>query len=181
MADRCNDCNTTLPTGSLILTFMRNRRAQPARVLRGRTSWCVVLVAALLNAFTPVFAYAIGQPLHELAAGAPDAGVRAVLAQHSPAVDHAGAHAGHTIHVTHVHGTQGGPAGTAKTGPGPEPTAPHCPYCLDFAAGAPLAPAMPVVPAAQPGHAPLPLAAPSQPAVRPSLRLAAPRGPPAAA
>ncbi|HSV19427.1 MAG TPA: hypothetical protein VLR71_13510 [Casimicrobiaceae bacterium] len=160
---------------------MPNRRARPARVLRGRTSWCVVLVAALLNALTPVFAYAIGQPLHELAGGAP-AGVRAVLAQDRAALHHAGMHAGHAGHVARVdRAHDDSRADSPHAVPAPEPAAAHCPYCLDFAAGAPLAPAVAVMPTAQAGHAPLPVAAPPQPAVRPSVRLAAPRGPPATA
>jgi hypothetical protein len=145
-----------------------------SRSRRGRTAWCLALLAALLNAFAPVFAYAIGQPLHELAGGHPGGGARAVLAHHaSPLLDHAGMHMGPAAHA------HAGHHDARHADPG-EPSAPHCPYCLDFAAGAPLAASVPVIAAVQPGHPPLPLALPKLVAARPSLRLASSRGPPVA-
>jgi len=131
--------------------------------MRSRPSWCIALVAAFLNALAPVFAYAIGQPLHELAGGRPGGGARAVLAQ----MHHAGMHAQH-VHDAH------------HAMPADEPTAPHCPYCLDFAAGAALGTSVPVIAAAQPDPPPLPASVPARVSARPSLRLASPRGPPLA-
>ena len=163
---------------------MRNRRLAP--VVRRRTSWCVALVAALLNALAPVFAYAIGQPLHELAGGRPGGGARALLAAH--AMHHAGmpadptqAGSGHTGHAGHVHEGQVH-AGSAipPSAAGSQDTPPHCPYCLDFAAGAALGSTVPVSVAAQPGHPPLPVITPARVAARASLRLPASRGPPLA-
>lgn len=160
---------------------MRKRGLAPA--VRRRTSWRVALVAALLNALAPVFAYAIGQPLHELAGGRPGGGARAVLAAH--AMHHAGMAGGHT-HAGHVHAgstTPEGAAGSQETSEGAagsQETPPHCPYCLDFAAGAALGSTVPVSVAARPGHPPLPLIAPARVAARASLRLPASRGPPLA-
>jgi hypothetical protein len=77
------------------------------------------------------------------------------------------------VHAQHMHGAH-------HAAPVDEPIAPHCPYCLDFAAGAALGSTVPVIPAAQDGHPPLPAVAPVRVSVRPSLRLASPRGPPRA-
>ena len=150
------------------------------RTPRRRAAWCLAVIAALLNALAPVFAYAIGQPLHELAGGRPGGGTRAVLAAAA-----AGAHAVHDGHESHVHAAHAGMAhaghlqADAADDPG-EHAAPHCPYCLDFAAGAPLGTSAPVILAAQDGHAPLPATQPARVAARSSLRLASPRGPPRA-
>ena len=148
------------------------------RSLRRPSTLLLVFVAAALNVLAPVFAYAIGQPLHELAGGRPGGGARAVLAHHA---SHDGsAHAAHhhgdatpAHHDAQSHDAQSHDADSA-------PSTPHCPYCLDFAAGAALGgtPHLDVV--AQPGHAPLAEATPSRISARSSLRIAAPRGPPLA-
>jgi hypothetical protein len=137
--------------------------------MRRRPSWYIALLAAFLNALAPVFAYAIGQPLHELSGGWPGSGARAVPAP----TRHAG------VHTQHVHGADPG-RGAHHAVPANDPAAPHCPYCLDFAAGTALGTSVPVIPAAQPGHSPLPASAPVHVSARPSLRLASPRGPPLA-
>ena len=167
---------------------MRTRRSGSPRVMRRRTSWCVVLFAALLECADAGLRVCHRSAAARAGRWRPGWRRTAVLARNSAAIDHGALHAGHAGHLGHaghaghMHGAQAASHGdTPQVDPPTEPTAPHCPYCLDFAAGAPLASALPVVPAAQSGHAPLPLAAPPQPAVRPSLRLAAPRGPPAAA
>jgi len=144
-----------------------------------------------------VLAYAVGQPLHELAGGRPG-GPFYVLAtgradalvmhhaMHEQPGDDVAAPAAHLQHrAAHAwaagagHGMQVRP-GAAHDAPGAPgaPTAPHCPFCLDFAAGAALAPLGIVVPAPH-VSAVAPLPVPERViAARASLRLAPPRGPP---
>jgi len=164
------------------------------RRLRRHLKIIVAFAAAALNVLAPVFAYAIGQPLHELQRGVPGAGAPAVLS--SPVVQHRGMaqqdpadgartmhHGdGHAMHHAVLHAMQHDGAHALQDAATPdEPAAPHCPYCLDFAAGVALGGALPVVPGAQPGHPPLPRYAPALVFARASLRLAPSRGPPALA
>src|SRR5437660_11800119 len=116
---------------------MRARYGVIDRLRRRRTAWCVALVAALLNAFAPVFAYAIGQPLHELAGGPASGGAQRVLA--AQAARHAAQHAGtfahhaahdagpHAMHRAAPHGVAAAPPDGSNTD---DPATPHCPYCL---------------------------------------------------